>query len=152
MKKGPSAMTYPKRFSQAQQTILVPLLEKLHTLKQGEAIRVRYATSIDCSRARYLLHAYLSPLHSNLKEAYRTTRLGDKVLLISKLEQPLAPTITTLFDELPAERLCKLHLAGATTEEEAIAKARTLTQDPQLLTDLVLEWKRTCAKRIKENE
>jgi hypothetical protein len=91
-------------------------------------------------------------LHSNLKEAYRTTRLGDKVLLISKLEQPPTPAITTLFDELPAERLCKLHLAGATTEEEAIAKARTLTQDPQLLTDLVLEWKRTCARRIKENE
>lgn len=135
-------MTYPNRFSATQQAVLGPILAKLDSLREGEVARLKYPTTYDMKRARYLLHAYFSPRHSGLKDNFRVSTIGQHILLITKLTSPAMPEVLTIIDETEAELLCKKHLAGITDEGEAIRIARTITTEPQLLTDIVIEWQR----------
>ena len=131
-------MTYPTNFTPSQKMILTEMINSCLALKPGQTMIVEHPSQNELNQRRYLLYAWLSPLHTNQKELFKISTLSPNSFMVLRRHDGGAK-ITVSEDE--AECFVMDHLIDVVDEELALSIIHEKCKDPVKQSKIYEEWR-----------
>ena len=132
-------MGYPITFSDSQKRILNEFIKQLEVLKPGQMLTITHEEATELARRRYLLYAYLSPIHSNTKELYKIITINANNIIVIRKRNTISRIVVST-DE--CEKFVMEHLLEVDQSDIAWNIIQQKCSEPQKQMQIYEEWAR----------
>lgn len=133
-------MTYPMSFTPDQKMILNEFLPQVEKMKPGGIVTVEHKNSRELERRRYLLYAWLSPFHSNLKELYSVKSISANAFVV--IRKDTAKAVVKTMEEDSCALFVMEHLLEVVDEQKALEVIYKNCSNASEQERIFNEWKR----------